>query len=468
MMLLTNMVRGTATDFPAGSLLQHWEHDEGTLKFWRASSNFVYWFERSGERYFLRFIHEDDNTCELIQAELDFIRYLIGSGYAAAAPVPSKNGRFIESIATEHGRYYGVVFEQAAGAHVPLERMTDAHFERWGQSLAALHELSESYRPGTALRRGWQDVLAFIASVLQRYPEDVALLRQLDRLREELDGLPSGTGHTGLIHFDFQTDNIFYSEAEERYCAIDFDDAMTHWFFLDIAAAVSDLKELPGEVAERGMGLFLQGYRSVKPLDEAYIERMPLFRKFADLYMLARLLRSVENLEPSGSPEWAIALKDKLLRACERIRELYLPAVTLAPVDHSNWYACSLLDVTEEQRSLFPYPNVYWLAESAYCGFTPLAVYSGDQPAGLAVYAVDPDDGSYWIMAFMIDRRYQGQGIGGAALRELIRHMKVAHGCDKIILGHRPDNERAARLYQAFGFEEIGRDDKETIRALTL
>ncbi|OBZ14384.1 hypothetical protein A8L34_10605 [Bacillus sp. FJAT-27264] len=56
MMLLKNMVRGIADDSVAKQLIQRWEHDTDTLKFWRASSNFIYEFKRNAVSYFLRFV----------------------------------------------------------------------------------------------------------------------------------------------------------------------------------------------------------------------------------------------------------------------------------------------------------------------------------------------------------------------------------------------------------------------------
>lgn len=469
MMHLNNMVRGTASAIPSELLLQLWEHDAGTLKFWRASSNFVYTFERNGARYFLRYIHEEDNTSEQIQAELDFILYLIGQGYPAAAPVRSRNGQWMETIATEHGRYFGVVFEEAKGSHVPLEHMSDDHLTSWGRALASLHHLSETYRPDTLSRKSWDDALHFISSVLQRYPDETALKHELSLLRKELQALPSGEGLTGLIHYDFETDNMFYSAEEAQYYAIDFDDAMDHWFIMDVTSAISDLLDQEGsEEAKRQVQQFLAGYRSIKPLDEFYIERIPLFRKFADLYTFARLLRSVEGMDEEQSPEWALTLRDKLLRICDQTRERYRPAVKLAPIDHNNWYACSLLEVTDEQKIVFPVPAVYWLAESAYCGFTPLAIYAGEQLIGFTVYAVDPDDEVYWIMAYMIDRRYQNKRFGKAGMIELIQHMREKHGCSSIVLGHRHENERAARLYASLGFHIVDQNEQEIIRKLNL
>ncbi|SEG77220.1 GNAT family N-acetyltransferase [Paenibacillus sp. UNC499MF] len=469
MMSLKNMVRGLKDDSTAKQLIQFWEYDAKTLKFWRASSNFIYMFERNGDRYFLRFIHEEDNSIENIQAELDFLLYLIAEGYPAAAPVPSKSGKWIETIHTvEDGCYYGVVFEQAKGIHLPLDQMTDRHVVQWGMSLASLHILSERYPSRANSRGSWNDALSFISSVLQRHPGEHGARKELEQLRIQLSALPTDAKHMGIIHYDFETDNIFYEAEKSRYHVIDFDDAMIHWYAMDIASAISDLVPQEDDHAKRKIKHFLTGYQSVKPLEERYVHLLPVFHKFADLYTMARLLRSVEDVDLTGSPEWADRLKHKLLGVCERIGERCHPSVELKPVDENNWYECTELEVTDEQKNVFPVPVVYWLAESAYCGFTPLAVYTGEQLIGFAVYAVDPDDGSYWIMAYMIDHKFQHKGLGRSGMKELVRYIHDKHGCDKIVLGHRAENERASHLYASLGFEEVSREGIEIIRELTL
>ncbi|WP_244235314.1 hypothetical protein [Paenibacillus lautus] len=85
MMKLTTMVRGLAGDKAARELIRNWEFDEGTLKFWRASSNFVYVFNRDGERYFLRFNFEEEHTAQQLTAELEFMQYLLKHEYPCVA-----------------------------------------------------------------------------------------------------------------------------------------------------------------------------------------------------------------------------------------------------------------------------------------------------------------------------------------------------------------------------------------------
>ena len=45
MMKLSDMVRSLSGDAAARHLIPYWKHDEGSLVFWRTSSNFVYAFE---------------------------------------------------------------------------------------------------------------------------------------------------------------------------------------------------------------------------------------------------------------------------------------------------------------------------------------------------------------------------------------------------------------------------------------
>lgn len=466
MMYLRNMVLGTENNCAATQMLNNWEHDAESLTFWRASSNFIYVFQVNGKPHYLRFIHEEDNSIANIQSELDFMLYLIDKGYATVAPVRSIHGNWVESISTENGRYYGVVFEQAKGESISLEQMSSHHFEEWGQSLASLHLLSELYTSNATSRKSWVDALDFILSVLENHPHEHEALKEHERLKAWLSALPSDAGNFGLIHYDFETDNVFYMKEESRFSSIDFDDSMYHWFAMDITSALRDLSKQNDDESKKNIDLFINGYRSVKRLDDDYIKLLPEFQRFSDLYGFARLLRSLENLDVSVCPEWALQLKSRLEGICDRIRDGFHPHIALKTITENNWYACTQLEVSNEQKTVFPIPVVYWLAESAYCGMTPLALYADEELVGFSVYAVDPEDGSYWIMAFMIDQKYQNRGFGRTGMDALIRTIKAEHHCDRIVIGHRIENERASNLYTSLGFVGMSRDEVEVIREL--
>jgi diamine N-acetyltransferase len=62
-------------------------------------------------------------------------------------------------------------------------------------------------------------------------------------------------------------------------------------------------------------------------------------------------------------------------------------------------------------------------------------MYADQQLVGFAVYAIDPGDESYWIMAYMIDHRFQHRGLGQSGMEELIHYIKESTHVTKSCLG---------------------------------
>lgn len=66
----------------------------------------------------------------------------------------------------------------------------------------------------------------------------------------------------------------------------------------------------------------------------------------------------------------------------------------------------------------------------------------------------------------MMDTRFQRKGYGKAAMIKLIQYMKENYACDRLMIGHRPNNVVASKLYQSLGFVKVGEVDGEVIRLL--
>jgi diamine N-acetyltransferase len=115
------------------------------------------------------------------------------------------------------------------------------------------------------------------------------------------------------------------------------------------------------------------------------------------------------------------------------------------------------LQVADEQRDLVPpaVESIAWAFVAPECH--PLAIYLGDTPVGFVMYGYVPDDGRCWIVGFMVDARYQRQGIGRTALEQLLTRMSEVSGGGSLLLAVRPDNTPAVRLYEAFGFVDTGK-----------
>ncbi|MCO6045626.1 GNAT family N-acetyltransferase [Aeoliella sp. ICT_H6.2] len=135
--------------------------------------------------------------------------------------------------------------------------------------------------------------------------------------------------------------------------------------------------------------------------------------------------------------------------------------VTLQELTSDNWVECSDLELHDHQQG-YVASNVYTIAESKFKPHYRLrAIYADGTMVGLVAFCHenDPEDLElYWVFRLMIDKHYQGQGIGTAAMRLAIDEI-AALGARRIRTMHKPTNTVAASLYANLGFQDIGFDD---------
>jgi len=323
-MKLENMVRGLASDTIAQRLIQFWEYDEGTLELWRASSNFVYAFERNRVQYFLRFSFEQDKNIEQLKAELEYMQYLHLNGFPSVTPIKSISGELIETLMTSEGTYIAVVFSAANGINLDSDTITKKQMEEWGKSLGSLHCLSKKFEPGPERRINWLDTVQFMESVFQKHPTELIALEELSRVTTWLHSIPTGNDVYGLIHYDFQLDNIFFKENKNHsFNVIDFDDAIYHWYALDIVTALDDFIDDNNPHSKLLIQSFLNGYRSKMVLEDDVVAQFPQYQRYANLYKFSRLLRSLDYEEINETPPWFDELKVKLVRVTDELRKTF-------------------------------------------------------------------------------------------------------------------------------------------------
>lgn len=143
-------------------------------------------------------------------------------------------------------------------------------------------------------------------------------------------------------------------------------------------------------------------------------------------------------------------------------------SVRLEPVTARNRSSVLALEVTPEQAR-FLATNAESLAEARTDGEArPRAILSGDKVVGFLMYDASDDDEAL-VYRFMIDRRWQGKGYGGAALRAVLDEIGALGTVRVVAICYDPENEGARRLYARTGFVEKGLDeDGEMIAELDL
>lgn len=150
-------------------------------------------------------------------------------------------------------------------------------------------------------------------------------------------------------------------------------------------------------------------------------------------------------------------------------------AVSLREITAQTVRAITDLVVAPEQ-SQFVAPNAVSLAQAL---FAPdawyRAIYRGDEPVGFVMLSDPslnpsmPAQSDIWVWRFMVDARYQRQGIGRLAMQLVIEHVRRQGLFPQLKISYVPGEGCPEPLYRSLGFCPTGEvDDGEVIMALPL
>ncbi|KAB1434491.1 phosphotransferase enzyme family protein [Candidatus Galacturonibacter soehngenii] len=299
----------------AKEALKNWNHDADTLdemlSYYRISSNAIYPFRYNGQICFLRLSPTDEKLKKNILGEMEFIEYLGQHSYPVLRPIRTRCGENVIIIDTKWGKYYACAFYRVAGNQINTTDMSHEIMYAYGKALGKLHALSTNYKPST---KKWthNEVLEWIEEVIIEYNAPSYVLHELKEVKRQLANLLQQADNYGLVHYDFEMDNVFYDEKTKSCSVIDFDDGMYHWFALDVEQVLFSLRdELDGTILKCAEEAFIDGYKSEYDYSEESQNSRPLIRRFTNLFSYARLIRCVAETF-DDEPEWMSELRKKL------------------------------------------------------------------------------------------------------------------------------------------------------------
>jgi Ser/Thr protein kinase RdoA (MazF antagonist) len=299
----------------AEMILENWEFDPQSVemfKYYRISSNAIYPFTFQGETQLLRFAPKTEKYKEDIEAELEFIEYLLNNQYGALESVLTKNDKELIEVRTPWGEFYASVFKRVSGVQLTETDFSDAVVFSHGKALGHLHKLSSEYEPTNNKRWSYSDVFEWIEDILIDFPQETAALLEVKLLRDFFSRISLTKANFGLIHYDFEYDNVFYDEVTNSCNVIDFDDAMYHWYVMDIEQVLDSLQDyIPSENFNYKKQIFMDGYLSEFDISDEMLLILPICRRFANLYGYVRILRSMAD-EWDHEPDWLVNLRERL------------------------------------------------------------------------------------------------------------------------------------------------------------
>ena len=72
------------------------------------------------------------------------------------------------------------------------------------------------------------------------------------------------------------------------------------------------------------------------------------------------------------------------------------------------------------------------------------------------VYGVEEDTERTMLLRYMIDKKYQGKGLGKRAVLKLLELIRIEYGNIKFYTTVSPENIPAEKLYESVGFKKNG------------
>jgi Ser/Thr protein kinase RdoA (MazF antagonist) len=291
----------------AGEIARRWKHRSGSVRFFRSSANFVYSLRANGP-CFLRFADETERSRTTIEAEVDLLNRLAGAGVPVARPVPSLLGNLVETVSTDRGTYNACVFPALSGAQHEIEALDPAQFRSWGAALGRLHAAIHTYpNSRSSAHPSWEDRLLAVGAYLD---DGGPVARERERVAAALAEVEVTNGNYGLVHSDFELDNLFWNG--EVSGIIDFDECTRDWYAADIASALRDRFPRGFDPADEAFLAFVEGYRRHFELDADSLSALPTFIRFGALLLFGKVARALDLPGDEEYPDWLLGLGRKL------------------------------------------------------------------------------------------------------------------------------------------------------------
>ena len=236
-----------------------------------------------GTRVALRVHRAGYHSDAALRSELYWMRELDRFGIPVPAVVPAADGSLFVHVGAPgipEVRQVDMIGWLAGAA---ANASDEGFYRRLGELAGRLHEQGGRIAlPDDFERHSWDEEGLLGANPIWGRFLDLSALTddQRDLLREasrqavdDLAAYGKSADRFGIIHGDLIRDNVL--QDGERLQAIDFDDSGFGWYMFELATIICanlDSDDLPALQAQ-----LFAGYRSIRPLSNADMERLPLF-----------------------------------------------------------------------------------------------------------------------------------------------------------------------------------------------
>jgi len=237
-------------------------------------------------QYIFKIYRDAHRKLEEIKGEVELLTLLHQGGANVAYPLEDLHGDTFQSFNAAEGIRYGVLFTYAPG-EVKSE-LNDSQLHTLGVEMAKLHNLSSRLEL-SHYRKEFNLNTMLSAPVAQIRPAFSGLETEYDYLTEtcsivinKINGFDLSSFGYGYCHYDFLPKNFHFDE-NGKITFFDFDFTGKGYLVNDLASFYAHYflsvlqKKVTQKEADRAFGIFIESYRTVRPLSDAEVKSIPYF-----------------------------------------------------------------------------------------------------------------------------------------------------------------------------------------------
>jgi Ser/Thr protein kinase RdoA (MazF antagonist) len=273
-------------------LQQTYDLDVQSIRLLSSGLNDTYQVTTSTRPYIYRIYRHGWRTLADIRCEIDLLHHLDQAGVPISAPVPTKSGDDLSSLAAPEGTRWGVLLTYLNGSEPDTNDLNTC--QRFGKAFARMHSAADDFSSSNQrfeldLAHLLDEPLAVAQPLMAGYPavwDDLSHLAHL--LRTKLTSLiDQNRLDWGFCHGDLHAENS--RQDQERIAFFDFDCGGYGWRAYDLAVFYRGLHGYGRRVMpeqEPNWQAFLAGYQTQRPLSAADLAAIPYFVAARQIWML--------------------------------------------------------------------------------------------------------------------------------------------------------------------------------------
>jgi Ser/Thr protein kinase RdoA (MazF antagonist) len=247
----------------------------------------VYGFTHQGQDLVVKYTLQATRSFSTIQGQVDWVRFLVEHGVPASRPVASLRGVFVEQLPINDTSVSAVCYRSVPGERPQGLTLTAELFQAWGQLLGKIHALSTRYTPSQQNGRVGQWFEGATRDKRAIPADQRLVIEKHDALMHYVQALPKDQQTYGLIHGDFQANNLRVDKGV--LSVFDFDDCEYNWFVSDLATSLYfALWETPANQSNEAFASFaldnmIVGYSREHSIGADWTEQIPIFLKLQEM-----------------------------------------------------------------------------------------------------------------------------------------------------------------------------------------